>query len=138
MYDANQSAPFYPPLRTVRRRSLIRHHAPNRRSRGPAIPLRAPPALLLAILLITAALAACGGDSPNADSESSQPTTEPEATETGEFASVSTGEDHTCGVKRDGSVECWGNDEWGRATPPGGGVASVLALLIPAFAGMTM
>ena len=37
-----------------------------------------------------------------------------------EFASVSAGEDHTCGVLRDGSVECWGRDEYGEATPPSG------------------
>ena len=40
----------------------------------------------------------------------------------GEFASVSAGGVHTCGVKRDGSVACWG-----QATPPAGEFASVSA-----------
>ena len=36
----------------------------------------------------------------------------------GEFASVSAGRLHTCGVRQDDSVECWGNDDYGQATPP--------------------
>ena len=43
----------------------------------------------------------------------------------GSFVSVSAGETHTCGVKSDGSVVCWGNDEDGRATPPAGTFVSV-------------
>ena len=49
------------------------------------------------------------------------------------FASVSAGGYHTCGVKSDSSVECWGFNEDGRgnvagqATPPGGSFASVSA-----------
>ena len=48
------------------------------------------------------------------------------------FASVSAGFAHTCGVKRDGSVECWGSNEVGgnpigQATPPSGEFASVSA-----------
>ena len=59
-----------------------------------------------------------------------------------EFASVSAGDFHTCGVKRDGAVACWGVSSprsapgtatpagfacWGvgEATPPGGEFASV-------------
>ncbi len=34
---------------------------------------------------------------------------------------------HTCGVKRDGSVECWGNDDYDQATPPAGKFVSVSA-----------
>ncbi len=60
----------------------------------------------------------------------------------GEFASVSAGfsalhstssiyagndSPHTCGVKVDGSVACWGYDNWGAATPPAGEFASVSA-----------
>ena len=77
---------------------------------------------------------------------SAQPTAEPEDTgetglarptmgaagasgtaKTGEFASVSAGDYHTCGVNRDSSVECWGNDNYGQATPPTGEFASVSA-----------
>ena len=39
----------------------------------------------------------------------------------GEFASVSAGYDHFCGVRTDGAVACWGYDEVGQATPPPGG-----------------
>ena len=50
---------------------------------------------------------------------------------TASFVSVSAGLAaglaHTCGVKKDGSVACWGNDEYGRATPPAGEFASVSA-----------
>ena len=40
---------------------------------------------------------------------------------------MSAGAEHTCGVRADGSVECWGDDDYGRATPPGGSFASVSA-----------
>ena len=43
------------------------------------------------------------------------------------FASVSAGSDHTCGVRTDGSVACWGDDEYGQSTPPEGQFASVSA-----------
>ena len=45
----------------------------------------------------------------------------------GEFASVSAGYWHTCGVRTDGAVACWGNDSFGQATPPAGEFASVSA-----------
>ena len=38
----------------------------------------------------------------------------------GEFASVSTMRFTTCGVRTDGSVECWGGNVYGEATPPAG------------------
>ena len=41
------------------------------------------------------------------------------------FISVGAGERHTCGVRGDGTVECWGDDEYGQATPPDGTFASV-------------
>jgi len=61
-----------------------------------------------------------------------EPTPAPRATptpatgvETGSFVSISAGEEHTCGVKTDGSVACWGNNDDGQATPPSGSFASV-------------
>ena len=45
----------------------------------------------------------------------------------GEFASVSAGGFHTCGVKTDGSVQCWDYAEPGQSTPPGREFASVSA-----------
>ena len=32
----------------------------------------------------------------------------------GEFATVSAGQDHACGVKTNGFVACWGFDSWGK------------------------
>ena len=40
----------------------------------------------------------------------------------GEFASVSAGGGHTCGVKTEGSVACWGNDFVGPSHAARGGV----------------
>jgi hypothetical protein len=51
----------------------------------------------------------------------------------GEFVSVSAAANHTCGVRRDGSVQCWGSNEdpdgeWlGQATPSAGKFDSVSA-----------
>ena len=43
------------------------------------------------------------------------------------FVSVSAGRFHTCGVKRDGSVACWGWNRSGQAAPRAGEFASVSA-----------
>ncbi len=45
----------------------------------------------------------------------------------GEFTSVSAGGYHTCGVKTDVAVVCWGSDEHGQSTPPIGKFATVSA-----------
>ena len=54
----------------------------------------------------------------------------------GEFQSVSAGWDHTCGIRRDGSITCWGTpaDSWDsvhltevNATPPDGVFRSISA-----------
>ena len=50
-----------------------------------------------------------------------------------EIVAHSTGSNHTCGMRTDGSVACWGSnlhltgDETGQATPPEGELASVSA-----------
>ena len=44
-----------------------------------------------------------------------------------EFASVSAGRQHNCGVMRGGSVACWGDRREGQDTPPAGEFASVSA-----------
>ena len=41
------------------------------------------------------------------------------------FATVSAGSYHTCGVKTDGAVACWGRDSGGESTPPDGSFISV-------------
>ena len=54
------------------------------------------------------ALAACGwGDTPDEYWGA-------------EFVAVSAGGYHTCGVRTDGSVACWGWNEFGSAMPPEG------------------
>ena len=44
-----------------------------------------------------------------------------------EFASISAGSEHTCGVGTDGYVGCWGSDLAGKASPPDGEFLSVAA-----------
>ena len=44
-----------------------------------------------------------------------------------EFASISAGRNHTCGVGIDGSVACWGEDWSGETSPPDGEFSSVSA-----------
>ena len=43
----------------------------------------------------------------------------------GEFATVSVGLQHTCGVRTNGTVACWGWDGNGEASPPEGQFISV-------------
>ena len=43
------------------------------------------------------------------------------------FTAISAGVHHTCGVKADGTVACWGRDNDGQATPPSGRFQSVSA-----------
>ena len=106
--------------------------------------------LPIAILLLAAALAvlllACGTAAPEdgapvaseetAQGSALQPSTNPEnvvpsgvvrESREVEFASVSAGGNHTCGVRTDGIVECWGYDVNGAATPPEGAFDSVSA-----------
>jgi Regulator of chromosome condensation (RCC1) repeat len=45
--------------------------------------------------------------------------------------SVTAGYEHTCEVKADGSVVCWGSNRYGQATSPGGGICSRLRGLQP-------
>lgn len=55
----------------------------------------------------------------------SGPTTVPVPHPGGVFASISVGNDHTCGVRASGAVECWGENNSGEADPPGGKFLSV-------------
>ncbi len=45
----------------------------------------------------------------------------------GTFASVSAGRRHTCGVRSDATISCWGSNESGRAAQPTGAFKSVSA-----------
>ena len=71
-------------------------------------------------LVSVLALAACFTD-PETASTPATSSTPP----SGEFASVSAGYLHTCGVRTNGSVACWGFGEGARSTPPSGKFASV-------------
>ena len=81
--------------------------------------LRCYPALFLAALVLTLTVAAC--DDAVEEVEKGEETTY------GELASVSAGADYTCGVKADGSLACWGANNFGQASPPQGEFASVSA-----------
>ena len=43
----------------------------------------------------------------------------------GGFIEVSYGSDHACALNVDGSIVCWGSNEYGKATPPEGKFKSV-------------
>ena len=45
----------------------------------------------------------------------------------GTFVSVSAGHTHTCGIRTNGSVACWGLGLDGQASPPDGAFTSVSA-----------
>src|SRR5207249_9831732 len=45
----------------------------------------------------------------------------------GTFTQVSAGAWHTCGLRPDGTVACWGNNTQGQATPPAGTFTQVSA-----------
>ena len=45
----------------------------------------------------------------------------------GRFVAVSAGNQHTCGIRYDGTAECWGSAHSGHATPPPGRFAAVAA-----------
>jgi alpha-tubulin suppressor-like RCC1 family protein len=42
------------------------------------------------------------------------------------FRAVAAATYHTCGVHTDGTLACWGFDEWGQASPPAGAYASIV------------
>ena len=35
------------------------------------------------------------------------------------FTEITAGFGHTCGIRQDGGISCWGNNDEGQATPPG-------------------
>ena len=65
-----------------------------------------------------------GDDDGSATNDGPSATT---SVSTRDFNAVSAGAFHTCGVKTDGAVACWGEPEGGRATPPAGEFLSVSA-----------
>ena len=87
-------------------------------------------AILLAVLLI-AVVTGCSEDAAPTSGPTAKQPTAPTAAPTllshFSFVSVSAGETHSCGIRIDGPAECWGNNGFGRATPPDGPFASVSA-----------
>ena len=53
------------------------------------------------------------------------PTPPPIPRPDGIFSSISAGVYHTCGVRADGSILCWGENHFGQADAPGGAFSSV-------------
>src|ERR1017187_6640148 len=51
----------------------------------------------------------------------------PGSTTTHDFTSVSAGVWHTCGLKTDGTIVCWGVNNFGESTPPPGTFTAVSA-----------
>jgi alpha-tubulin suppressor-like RCC1 family protein len=45
----------------------------------------------------------------------------------GTFSQVSAGYDHTCGLRTDGTVACWGANNSAQSTPPSGTFSQVSA-----------
>ena len=43
------------------------------------------------------------------------------------FTDVSAGDEHHCGLRSDGVVDCWGSNRWGRAQSPDGLFSAVSA-----------
>ena len=45
----------------------------------------------------------------------------------GQFSTITAGWDHTCGLRTDGTITCWGNNNYGQADAPGGQFNTVTA-----------
>ena len=73
--------------------------------------------------LLAIALMASGGDTPPTDS----PARESTSTPANAFTSISAGGAHTCWLRTDDLVECWGSNEHGESNPPDGSLASISA-----------
>lgn len=86
------------------------HSRPQAEDPAGGISQRWPSILLWHSLLLALCLAPAGGQA-----------------EKGELVTVSAGGSHACGVKTDGSVECWGWKLDGQSTPPKGPFDSVSA-----------
>ena len=71
-------------------------------------------ALALCVLLTAAFVAGCSGEQPT---EQPTPTVE-RATAT--FAAISSGADHACRLREDGSPACWSYNGNSRGRPPEG------------------
>ncbi|MCY4664961.1 MAG: RCC1 domain-containing protein [Acidimicrobiaceae bacterium] len=92
-------------------------------------------------MLVSLAVSACGTTTtdPPTGTTTTDPPTVTTATDAatsdagqadpppGAFESVSAGWWHTCGLRADNRIECWGNNWWGQADPPAGSFTAVHA-----------
>ena len=79
--------------------------------------------------LTLAAAAADGGSNPNPSAPTTRVPDQPISASmgTGRYTQISTGKLHTCGVRQDGTIDCWGANGRGQSTPPEGEFLQVSA-----------
>ncbi len=85
---------------------------------------RAQAVASLAAAAVIAALLATDATSALAQAQPVQPPTD----------AVTAGDAHSCALRTDGTITCWGNNEWGQADAPGGSFSAVTAGGAPANA----
>ena len=86
--------------------------------------------LLLFVLMATACSGSTGIESEARDDE---PEAQAEATHlsaaplpsVGPFAAVATGRQHTCAIRVEGTIACWGDNRFGQSDPPDGSFTAV-------------
>ena len=91
--------------------------------------------VIMASAVLATSMAACGMNEESRDATEEAGDRNPrvggDGGDVGErkdrFVSVSAGVSHSCGVKTDGSVKCWGSNFQGQSTPPDGSFSSVSA-----------
>jgi hypothetical protein len=99
---------------------------PRRQRFVPALALRSVtvPSRVWVLLLLAALLTGLvGGISPTASPQTIQSV----VVSTGRYMAVSTGGGHTCAIRTNGTLECWGRNLSGQASPPDGTYRAVSA-----------
>ena len=68
-----------------------------------------------------------GAELPDTAEDTTEPDSDEPAGPAGEFVAVSAGTWHSCGLRTDGSITCWGDNEFGQADAPFGEFTAVSA-----------